>query len=403
MKKYISLLSLIYLFTDSFAYSSDLPLDDGRLYYIRSKQGRNVLSFYNADSGPEIIGDRVEHIPAPDTNHHQKFRLERTAAGDYYIKNRSGRLLNFYNATSPVAGEKVEHLPTAVSDHQNFLLIPTEDGYFLIRNRYGRIMNFYGDETPGNHTVEHVPGPIVTGSYPYEVIGSPHNHQKFRFEPIFRLTAIITDFKYGSLVSDWKTLLGSKAEDVSMSEFNFSNDSDLPQTQRLHIRKTKQNTLSWDFTRSTESSFFNQLDVEISAKFFGIGGSAHNTTVWSNRETSLEQRKETTLDETTIAQDTTIAIPPRSHIECLSTWKTIDADLPFEAMVKVMGLAEYPNGFRPVSAKETRMFLSQKGYTGNIAGEEGESILARITGSIHVKGALSGTVHVKQTPIQVTS
>ena len=65
--------------------------------------------------------------------------------------------------------------------------------------------------------------------------------------------------------------------------------------------------------------------------------------------------------------------------------KTIDADLPFEAMVKVMGLAEYPNGFRPVSAKETRMFLSQKGYTGNIAGEEGESILARITG-IHVKG-----------------
>ena len=110
MKKYISLLSLIYLFTDSFAYSSDLPLDDGRLYYIRSKQGRNVLSFYNADSGPEIIGDRRVY-PAPDTNHHQKFRLERTAAGDYYIKNRSGRLLNFYNATSPWLERKLNIFP----------------------------------------------------------------------------------------------------------------------------------------------------------------------------------------------------------------------------------------------------------------------------------------------------
>jgi hypothetical protein len=211
----------------------------------------------------------------------------------------------------------------------------------------------------------------------------------------YKLKAQIQDFDYGSLIYN----LNSIAQDVSAvvwsaSNYRFENSV----VHHPQINQRVINSSSWSFSRNNETSFYNKLDVNISASILSFSGGTAFTKTWENKTTSLEETKKAQLDETVVTLISDITVRPRKRMEYILTWKKVEADIPFTATVLLTGFADRlkKNGsiakMAQVDGECVKTMLNQSGFRGNVITIQGNTVFARITGSVHVSGAIRGTI-----------
>jgi hypothetical protein len=167
----------------------------------------------------------------------------------------------------------------------------------------------------------------------------------------------------------------------------------------------RQNENSWSFTKSHETKFFNKLDCKVSAVVAGVKASVQNTTEWTTTDKTLEETKKHNVDITEVSLITDITIKPRTRAFYTINWREVDASIPFTATVKVKGLADRlkkdgsVKSMAVVDSEGVLALLKHSGYEGEIIGTDGESTLARISGTLKVTGAISGKMDFDTKPL----
>lgn len=276
------------------------------------------------------------------------------------------------------------------SKSHHWTVIPTSIvGKFIIRSGNNAVL-----EDTGNTRVAFVKS---EGQESH----SEEPHRLWEFVPLdFKLTATIDDFSYDPQILNLTGLV----KPSYIQWMNIKNTIYASGETRTHISESVANQASWEFDASEMRAFLKPIKVTISAKIPPFNGGEYDTLTWSSEEVSLEGKKEFELKEATIDKKLSIPLPGMKRIYGITRWDNIDVSVPFQAIVKIEGLANRVSGtdFTPASASlDSEGILSLlrfSGFQGDVEQDE-KSVTHKLTGTYHVRGALGGDAYVIIDPL----